>query len=201
MIRLLIVEDQAIVLDALAALLNLEDDLSVVATAINGREALVHCQNTPIDVVLSDIEMPEMDGLALAQELHDNYPKIKTIILTTFSKSGYVKRSQNAKVNAYLLKDSPSDVLVESIRAVYGGKVIIDPKLMSEVWRNSIDPLNKKERDLLVMAHQGMKSADIAKQMNLSAGTVRNYAHSACQKLGAKNRIEAATMAYQKGWL
>jgi len=201
MIRLLIVEDQGIVLDALTALLNLEDDFTVVATAVHGKEALIHCQNNVIDIVVSDIEMPEMDGLALAQELHDNYPDIKTIILTTFSKSGYVKRSQNAKVNAYLLKDSPSDVLVESIRAVHAGQVIVDPKLISEVWRNSIDPLNQKERELLIMAHQGMNSSDIAKQMNLSPGTVRNYAHSACQKLGTKNRIEAATMAYKMGWL
>ena len=201
MIRLLIVEDQAIVLDALTALLNLEDDLTVVATAMDGKQAIEHCKKTEIDIVISDIEMPIMDGLALAQQLHDDYPKIKTIILTTFSKQGYVKRSQKAKVNAYLLKDSPSDLLVETIKAVNSGKIIIAPELISEVWRNNIEPLNKKEQTLLIMAHQGLKSTDIAKKMNLSPGTVRNYAHSACQKLGAKNRIEAATIAYRMGWL
>lgn len=201
MIRLLIVEDQKIVLDALTALLNLEDDLCVVATATNGKQALVHCKDMAIDIVISDIEMPEMDGLALAENLHENHPKIKTIMLTTFSKSGYIKRSQEAKVAAYLLKDSPSDALVDAIRAVNIGKIIIAPELISEVWRTNICPLSKKEQALLILAHQGVKSTDIAKRMNLSAGTVRNYAHSACQKLGAKNRIEAANIANQMGWL
>ncbi len=201
MIRLLIVEDQKIVLDALTALLNLEEDLCVVATAINGYEALSHCKNMAIDIVISDIEMPEMDGLSLAETLHNNYPEIKTIILTTFSKSGYIKRSQEAKVAAYLLKDSPSDALVDAIRAVNVGKIIIAPELISEVWRSNICPLSKKEQELLILAHQGIKSSDIAKHMNLSAGTIRNYAHSACQKLNAQNRIEAANIAYQMGWL
>jgi len=201
MIKLLIVEDQKIVLDALTALLNLEDDLNVVATAINGVDALTHCKNMAVDIVISDIEMPEMNGLSLAENLHENYSGIKTIILTTFSKSGYIKRSQEAKVAAYLLKDSPSDELIDAIRAVNIGKIVIAPELLSEVWRTSICPLSKKEQTLLILAHQGIKSSDIAKQMNLSAGTVRNYAHSACQKLDAKNRVEAANIAYQMGWL
>jgi len=201
MIRLLIVEDQKIVLDALTALLNLENDLCVVATAINGQEALVQCNKLVIDIVISDIEMPEMDGLSLAEALHKEHPEIKTIILTTFSKSGYIKRSQEAKVAAYLLKDSPSDTLVQTIREVSIGKIIIAPELISEVWRASICPLTNKEQQLLLLAQQGMKSDDIAKKMHLSAGTVRNYAHSACQKLEAKNRIEAANIAYQMGWI
>jgi len=201
MIKLLIVEDQKIVLDALSALLNLEDDLSVVATATNGIDALTHCKNTAIDIVISDIEMPKMDGLSLADNLHSNHPNIKTIILTTFSKSGYIKRSQEAKVAAYLLKDSPSDDLVNAIRKVDAGQIVIAPELLSEVWRSSICPLSNKEQELLVLAHQGISSSDIAKQMSLSPGTVRNYAHSACQKLNAKNRIEAANIAHQIGWL
>jgi two-component system response regulator DesR len=201
MIRLLIVEDQAIVLSALSALLNLEEDMSVVATAINGKEALVRCAELEIDIVISDIEMPEMDGLTLAHELNSRHPHIKTIILTTFSKSGYVKRSQEAKVSAYLLKDSPSDLLAKTIREVNGGKIVIAPELVSELWRLSVDPLTEKEKTLLIMAHQGVKSVDIAKKMNLSAGTVRNYAHSICQKLGAKNRVEAAAIAHRNGWL
>jgi len=201
MIRLLIVEDQKIVLEALTALLNLESDLCVVATAINGQEALIQCNKLTIDIVISDIEMPEMDGLSLAENLHKNHPEIKTIILTTFSKSGYIKRSQEAKVAAYLLKDSPSDTLVEAIRDVSIGKVIISPELISEVWRANICPLTNKEQQLLILAHQGIKSVDIAKKMNLSAGTIRNYAHSACQKLNAQNRIEAANIAYQMGWI
>jgi len=201
MIRLLIVEDQSIVLGALAALLNLENDMTVVATATNGIEALQACKDNPVDVVISDIEMPEMDGLTLAQELRDNYPKIKTIILTTFSKSGYIQRSQSSKVSAYLLKDSPSEELANTVRDVVSGKIIIAPELVSEVWRASIDPLTAKEKTLLIMAHQGIKSDDIAKKMNLSPGTIRNYAHSACQKLGATNRVEAANMAYNMGWL
>jgi two-component system response regulator DesR len=201
MIRLLIVEDQSIVLGALAALLNLESDMAVVATATNGLEALEICKSHQIDIVISDIEMPKMDGLTLAQELSDNYPHVKTIILTTFSKSGYIQRSQSAKVCAYLLKDSPSEALANAVREVFSGKVIIAPELISEVWRASIDPLTKKEKALLIMAHQGINSEEIAKRMNLSSGTIRNYAHSACQKLGATNRVEAANIAYDMGWL
>jgi two-component system response regulator DesR len=201
MIRLLIVEDQSIVLGALAALLNLENDIAVVATATNGLEALALCKSHQIDIVISDIEMPKMDGLTLAQELSDNYPHVKTIILTTFSKSGYIQRSQSAKVCAYLLKDSPSEALANTVREVYSGKIIIAPELISEVWRASIDPLTKKEKALLIMAHQGISSEEIAKRMHLSSGTVRNYAHSACQKLAAANRVEAANIAYGMGWL
>ncbi len=201
MIRLLIVEDQSIVLGALAALLNLESDMTVVATATNGLEALEICKSHQIDIVISDIEMPKMDGLTLAQELSDNHPHVKTIILTTFSKSGYIQRSQSAKVCAYLLKDSPSEALANTVREVSAGKIIIAPELISEVWRASIDPLTKKEKALLIMAHQGINSEDIAKKMNLSSGTIRNYAHSACQKLGATNRVEAANIAYGMGWL
>lgn len=201
MIRLLIVEDQSIVLGALAALLNLESDMTVVATAKNGLEALELCKSHRIDIVISDIEMPKMDGLTLAQELSSNYPQVKTIILTTFSKSGYIQRSQSAKVCAYLLKDSPSEELANTVREVYSGKIIIAPELISEVWRASIDPLTKKEKALLIMANQGINSEEIAKKMNLSSGTIRNYAHSACQKLGAINRVEAANIAYGMGWL
>jgi len=201
MIRLLVVEDQGIVLSALSALLNLEDDMSVVATAMHGKEALTKCAELDIDIVISDIEMPEMDGLTLAQELTTHYPQIKTIILTTFSKSGYVKRSQEAKVSAYLLKDSPSDLLVKTIHEVNNGKIVIAPELVSELWRSAVDPLTEKEKALLILAHQGVKSIEIAKKMNLSAGTVRNYAHSVCQKLGAQNRVEAAAIAYRNGWL
>ena len=201
MINVLIVEDQSIVLGALAALLNLEHDISVVATATNGKQALALCELHQFDIVISDIEMPEMDGLSLARELNEHYPQIKMIILTTFSKASYIQASQSAKVCGYLLKDSPAEALANTVRDVYVGKIIIAPELISELWRASVDPLTEKEKELLKLAYQGNSGDDIAGKMHLSSGTIRNYAHSACQKLGANNRIEAANIAYRKGWL
>ena len=201
MIKVLVVEDQAIVRSALAALLDLESNIEVVAEAAHGIAALDICKNTAVDIILSDIEMPEMDGLTLALEVKQRYPQIKVMILTTFSKTGYIKRSQSANVAAYLLKDSPSESLVAAINSVHDGNVVIAPELMSQVWRANIDPLTAREREILVYAQSGCSNRAIALKLHLSAGTVRNYIHSACQKLNAQNRIEAANIAQNMGWL
>lgn len=201
MIKILLVEDQKMVLGALQALLNLELDLSVVACAEDGDQALAICANTDIDIVISDIEMPNKNGLALAQLLQQQHPLIKTIMLTTFAKSGYLRRALEAKVKGYLLKDAPAEQLAAAVRRVYQGELMVAPELMQEAWQSQADPLSEKERQLLTLAHQGKTSEQIAKLMSLSSGTVRNYAHQACQKLGTKNRIEAANLAFTMGWL
>lgn len=201
MINLLIVEDQAIVLSALSALLSLESDFNVCATAQNGCEALKLCHLHSIDVVITDIEMPEMDGLMLAEQLSQQWPEIQVIVLTTFSKAGYIHRSQAAHVSGYLLKDSPSELLVGAVRKVLMGEVVIAPELLSQVWRVNIAPLSDKERRILQLAQQGKSSKEMAEQLHLSYGTVRNYSHNACQKLQAKNRVEAVVIAERMGWL
>jgi two-component system response regulator DesR len=200
MIRVLIAEDQAMVLGALAALLELERDIEVVGRARDGEEALALAKSLVPDVVLSDIEMPNVGGLDLAARLRAASPKTRVIILTTFARPGYLRRALDAGVRGYLLKDAPAERLAEAIRMVHSGGTAIAPELAAEAWGEA-DPLNDRERQVLRMASEGLSGPDIAAALNLSEGTVRNYLSDAIGKLGASNRVEAARIARQKGWL
>jgi len=200
MIKILIAEDQSMVLGALSALLDLEDDLKVVVKAENGKKALEESQLYDVDIILTDIEMPEMTGIELALELQKVSHPAKVMILTTFARGGYLRRAMDAGVKGYLLKDAPSDSLADAIRKIYQGKVIVAPELITEAWADD-DPLTEKERKVLRLAAEGKTTEEIAGLIHLSSGTVRNYLSEASSKLGAKNRVEAARIAKQKGWL
>ena len=199
-VRILIAEDQGMLLGALAALLDLEPDMQVVAKASNGKEALEMVSSLSPDIVLTDIEMPVMTGLELAQHIHKNGDGCRVIILTTFARAGYLRRAMDCGVKGYLLKDGPSDDLANAIRRVMQGRKIIAPELIVDAWEEA-DPLSDKERKALKLAADGKQTEQIANDMHLSPGTVRNYLSSASSKLNATNRIEAARIARQKGWL
>jgi two-component system response regulator DesR len=201
MIRVLIAEDQTLVLGALAALLRLEDDLEVVGTAGNGKDALALCRQLVPDIVLTDVEMPQMTGLELAAQLAEEGLSSKVMILTTFARSGFLRRALSAGVRGYLLKDAPAETLAGAIRLVHGGGRAIAPELALESWNAGQDPLSDRERQVLRLAGEGKTSAEIARQVHLSEGTVRNYLSEAISKLNAGNRIEAYRMAREAGWL
>jgi two-component system, NarL family, response regulator DesR len=200
MIRVLIAEDQSMVLGALAALLDLEPDIEVVGRARDGEEALDLVEKTRPDVVLTDIEMPRRTGLELAAELKRRGSPARVVILTTFARGGYLRRALEAGAAGYLLKDSPSERLAEAIRRVHSGLRSIDPELAAAAWEEA-DPLTDRERQVLRLAAEGHSSARIASELHLSEGTVRNYLSEAISKVGAENRVEAARIARQKGWL
>ncbi len=197
--RVLIAEDQAMVLGALAALLELEPDIEVVGKVGDGLEAAAAAKALAPDIVLTDIEMPGQSGLELAQQLKD-VASCKVIILTTFGRPGYLRRALECGVMGYLLKDTPAERLADGLRTVHRGGRVIDPELAAQAWTES-DPLTDRERQVLRMAGEGATSTDIAKNLHLSDGTVRNYLSEAIGKLGVSNRVEAARLARQKGWL
>jgi two-component system, NarL family, response regulator DesR len=199
-IRVAIAEDQGMVLGALATLLEIEDDISVVCRARNGAEALNAVLTGKPDIFLTDIEMPEMSGLEVAGELKRRHSPTRVIILTTFARAGYLRRALEAGVSGYLLKDMAAEKLAEAVRRVQNGLRVIDPELAAEAWVEP-DPLTDRERQVLRLAGDGMASLDIAHKLNLSEGTVRNYLSEAISKLGAANRVEAARIARTKGWL
>lgn len=202
-INILLAEDQTMLLNALATILDLEDNLHVVQSCANGKQAFEYIQSPEserVDIVLTDIEMPDMTGLELAQKLFESKTSCKTIILTTFARSGYLRRAMDSGVKGYLLKDSPSQDLINAIQKVHQGGTAIAPELMVESWMEK-DPLSDKERHALRLAKEGLSTEDIAEKLFLSTGTVRNYLSSASSKLNAKNRIEAARIAHQNGWL
>ncbi len=200
MIRVLIAEDQGMLLSALGTLLDLEDDLEVVALAKNGKEALELARTTEPDIVLTDIEMPVMGGLELAESLRDEQLSCRVIIVTTFARSGYLRRALDAGARGYLLKDSPGDVLPNAIRKVHAGGRAIDPELATEAWSEP-DPLSERERQVLKLCAEGWTNARIADELSLHEGTVRNYVSEAISKLDATNRVDAARIAREKGWL
>jgi two-component system response regulator DesR len=201
MIRVVIAEDQALVLGALAALLKLEPDLDVVGTAQNGKDALALCTSLRPDILLTDIEMPLMTGLELATTLAEQGAPCKVIIVTTFSRAGFLRRALATGVRGYLLKDTPAEQLAAAIRNVHGGGRAVAPELALESWSGGEDPLTERERQVLRLAGEGKTSADIAGMVHLSEGTVRNYLSEAISKLNAANRVEAYRLARDAGWL
>jgi two-component system response regulator DesR len=200
-IRVALAEDQTMVLGALSALLDLEPDITVVATSSNGRDALDSIRRLTPDVLVTDIEMPQMTGLELAAALQADHPTVRTIILTTFARPGYLRRAMDAGARGYLLKDRPAKELAEAVRRVHRGLRVVDPALATEAWNAEPDPLTDRERQILQRAGEGRSSTDIAAELHLSEGTVRNYLSEAIAKLGASNRIDAARIARTKGWL
>lgn len=200
-IRVVLAEDQGMVRGALAVLLNIEPDIEVVASARDGEEALRAVGQQRPDVLVTDIEMPRLTGLELAARVRELYPETRVMMLTTFARPGYLRRAMESGVQAYLLKDRPSAELAESLRRVHGGMRVVDPQLAAEAWSAEPDPLSEREREILRRAGEGESTADLARSLRLSEGTVRNYLSEAISKLGAHNRAEAARVARAKGWL
>ena len=200
MIRVVIAEDQSLVLGALAALLDMEDDIEVAATATDGQDALEKILEIEPDVVLTDIEMPGMTGLELLQILKEKGFPGRVIIVTTFGRSGYLRRALEGGAAGYLLKDAPADELAEAVRRVHQGLRAVDPELAAQAWGEP-DPLTDRERQVLKLAGEGLSNSKIAQELHLSTGTVRNYLSEAIGKLGAANRTEAARLARKQGWL
>jgi two-component system, NarL family, response regulator DesR len=200
MIRVLLAEDQAMVRGALSALLKLEPDIDVVGAAADGEEAWRSIQQLKPDVIVTDIEMPGITGIELAQRVQRHEIASKVVIVTTFARAGFLRRALDAGVSGYLLKDAPAEKLADALRTVHRGGRAIDPQLALEAWSEA-DPLNDRERQVLRLAGEGMSAGDIAARLSLSQGTVRNYLSEAIGKLGVANRIEAFRLARQKGWL
>jgi len=200
MIRVLLAEDQAMLRGALSALLGLESDLDVVGAAGDGESAWRELQRLTPDVLVTDIEMPGLTGLELAQRLQRHGSSTRVIIVTTFARPGFLRRALEAGVGGYLLKDAPAEQLADAVRRVHGGGRVIDPQLAVDAWSDA-DPLNDRERQVLRLAGEGLSAGDIATRLSLSQGTVRNYLSEAIGKLGVGNRIEAYRLARQKGWL
>lgn len=201
MIRVLLAEDQAMVRGALAALLTLEGDIEIVAEVGRGDEVVVVARATYPDVALLDIEMPGMDGIAAAAALRTELPSCRVVILTTFGRPGYLRQAMDSGVVGFLLKDAPAAQLATAIRRAAAGERVVDPSLALAALSEGNNPLTERERAVLAAATRGASIAEIAASLFLSEGTVRNYLSVAIQKLGAKNRIEAARIAEQKGWL
>lgn len=198
---ILIVEDQSLVRDAIAMLLSLEDDLTVVGKCSNGQEAINYLNEHPApDIILSDIEMPLVSGLDLAAHLANEILSIKMVLMTTFSKPGYIKRALSLGVKGFILKESDSDYLIKAIHDVSAGEKVISTELAIMALDDN-NPLSKKEMSALKLASEGQKTQDIARSLFLSEGTVRNYLSEAISKLDATNRVDAARIAKQKGWL
>jgi two-component system response regulator DesR len=200
MIRVVVAEDQSMVLGALAALLETEDDIEVVGQATDGRAALDLVERTSPDVLVTDIEMPGLSGLEVAAAVSRRFRSTRVVILTTFARAGYLRRALDAGALGYLLKDSPTDALASAIRRVHIGLRAVAPELAQEAWTER-DPLSDRERQVLRLASGGATGGDIANELGLSEGTIRNYLSEAITKLGAKNRVEAARLARDKGWL
>lgn len=200
MIRILLAEDQAMVRGALSALLGLEPDIEVLGACADGESAWREVQRLAPDLLVTDIEMPGLTGLELAQRIRRRELPVKVVIVTTFARPGYLRRALDAGVSGYLLKDAPAEELAAALRKVHAGGRAIEPQLALEAWSEA-DPLNDRERQVLRLAGEGRPAGDIAALLGLSQGTVRNYLSEAIGKLGVGNRIEAHRLARQKGWL
>lgn len=204
MIRVYLVEDQALVRDAVAALLGLDFNIEIIGQASNGQDALnaIEALDSDLhpDIILTDIEMPTMNGIELSEKIAAKFPAIKMVIMTTFSRAGYIRRALTTGVKGFILKEAPSEELINALKKVMQGQKVIDPELAINALDDA-DPLTDKERKALKLASDGLKTSDIAKQLFISEGTTRNYLSGAIAKLNATNRIDAARIAKQKGWL
>jgi len=201
MIRVLLAEDQAMVRGALAALLRLEGDIEIVDEVARGDEVVPAALAAQPDVALLDIEMPGASGLDAAAELHARLPACRILMLTTFGRPGYLRRAMESGVVGFLVKDAPAAQLATAIRRAMAGERVVDPTLAMAALSDGGNPLTEREREVLGVAARGASIAEIADALALSEGTVRNYLSVAIQKLGAHNRVEAARVAEEKGWL
>ncbi|MBL38408.1 MAG: DNA-binding response regulator [Xanthomonadales bacterium] len=200
MIRIVLAEDQKLLLGAIGALLDLDDDIEVVGRAGSGDEARELIESQSPDLVISDIEMPGMTGLELAEWLAQAQPGTRMLILTTFARPGYLRRALEAGVGGYLLKETPADKLADAVRRVHRGERVIAPELALTAF-DARDPLTERERQVLRLAGEGISNAAIGRRLHLAEGTVRNYLSEAIGKLNADNRIEAFRIARDQGWL
>ena len=201
MIRVLLAEDQAMVRGALTALLSRETDIEVVAEADRGDTVVEAALVSRPDVALLDIEMPGGGGLEASQALRVTLPSCRVVILTTFGRSGYLRRAMESGAVGFLLKDAPASELASALRRVMHGERVVDPELALLALSEGNNPLTQREREVLATALPGLSHAEIAARLSLSEGTVRNHLSAAMQKLGAHNRMEAARLAERRGWL
>jgi len=201
MIRVLLAEDQGTVRDALAILLRLQPDIEIVATVARGDEIVGAAVVARPDVALLDIEMPGLTGLEAAAQLRDRLPSCKVLILTPFGRPGYLRRAMASGVVGFLVKEAPAAQLAVAIRRAMAGERVVDPALATAALSEGDSPLTERERDVLAATARGQSIAEIARALYLTEGTVRNYLSEAIQKLGAQNRVEAARIAEQQGWL
>ena len=200
-IRLLLADDQALVRGALAALLELEQDIAVVAQVGRGDEVVGAARANDVDVCLLDIEMPGADGIETAAAVRDSLPRTRSLIVTTFGRPGYLRRAIDAGASGFIVKDTPAAELADAVRRVHSGLRVIDPTLATESLTDGTSPLTERERDVLRAALDGATVATIAGRLHLSQGTVRNYLSSAIGKTGSSTRAEAAATAQRRGWL
>jgi len=200
-IRLLLADDQALVRGALAALLELESDISVVAQVGRGDEVVAAARANEPDVALLDVEMPGLDGIAATAALHEALPGCRVLMVTTFGRPGYLRRAMEAGASGFVVKDTPARELADAVRRVHTGLRVVDPALAAETLATGHSPLTGREREVLVAARSGGTVADLAHTLHLSEGTVRNYLSSAIGKTGARTRAEAARVADENGWL
>lgn len=201
MIRILIADDQHLVRGALAALLNLEEDIQVVAQCADGDEVAAALHAHPADIALLDVQMPRQDGLRTAAELRTSHPGVKVLILTTFDRPGYFRQAFEAGAHGFLVKDSPPAELITAIRRVYRGDKVVDPQRARLSVESRSNPLTVREREILSLAASGSPVSQIASAVHLSAGTVRNHLSNAIGKTSTANRIEAARQAREMGWI
>lgn len=200
-IRLVIVDDQAMLRGALAALLELEDDLAVVGVAGDGDEAVQVVSDVRPDVCLMDIQMPGMDGIAATQAVRETSPETRVLIVTTFARPGYLRGALDAGASGFVVKDAPAEQLADAVRRVHAGLRVVDPALAEVSLFEGANPLSEREQQILRLAADGRSAAAIASEVFLSAGTVRNNLSSAIGKVGAANRAQAVRIAQDKGWI
>ncbi len=200
MIKLVVAEDQALLRGALGSLLSLEPDMELIASASDGQEALETVRRERPDVLVTDIEMPNLTGLDVADALRSEGARTKVLIVTTFARPGYLQRALQAGVLGYVLKDSPSEDLADAVRKVAAGQRAVAAELAESAWSLPVT-LTARERDILRLVEEGRTNKEIARTLALSPGTVRNYLAEAASKLGAANRIEAFQIARENGWL
>jgi two-component system response regulator DesR len=201
LIRVLVAEDQAMIRGALVALLATEPDIEVVAQVDRGDRVLEEALRTTPDVALLDIEMPGQDGITAAAELHARLPSCRVLILTVFGRPGYLRKAIDAGVSGFMLKDAPPDELATAIRRTARGERVVDSQLAMAALSEGSSPLTPRERDVLAMSVRGASVEEVARSLHLTNGTVRNHLSIAIQKLNARNRVEAARIAEEKGWL
>ncbi|BCY10367.1 response regulator transcription factor [Actinoplanes sp. L3-i22] len=201
MIKMLLADDQALVRGAMAALLDLEPDLKVVVEVGRGDEVVDAARAHEVDVALLDVQMPGLDGISAARLLHEALPACKVLMVTTFGRAGYLRQAMAAGASGFVVKDTPARQLADAVRRVHQGLRVVDPALAAQSLAHGDSPLTERETDVLRAARDGGTVADIARELRLSDGTVRNHLSSAIGKTGARTRAEAVRLAVDNGWL